>query len=196
MLSLYLAYIDNDDDKKLFEEIFYDYRKQMVSYSNLIVKNEDDAEDAVHNVFLSIAKSTWDTVKAIDNPVDLRNYLLKATKNMSINILKKNKRESVLIDTIAEYDITGEECLSDDEFFDIICEKIEYDAVIEAIKNIKSTYRDALYYHFVLEMSVKDTAKTINQSVAATQKQLVRGKKMLLDLLGIKGDENNGNEQR
>ena len=92
MLSLYLAYMDNDDDKKLFEEMFFDYRKQMVSYAAFVLNNEKDSEDAVHNVFLSIAKSTWDTVKAIDNPVDLRNYLLKATKHASINIIKSNKK--------------------------------------------------------------------------------------------------------
>lgn len=196
MLSLYLAYMDNDDDKKLFEEMFFDYRKQMVSYAAFVLNNEKDSEDAVHNVFLSIAKSTWDTVKAIDNPVDLRNYLLKATKHASINIIKSNKKENVSLDTISEYDFDVTDNISDDEFITSICERIEYKEIIECISKLSEKYKNALYYHFVLELSINDTAKSLNQTIAATQKQLVRGKKMLLNLLGIKGDENNGNEQR
>ena len=51
MLALYLAYLEDENDKKLFEEIFYNYRKQMVSYAAFILNNEKDSEDAVHNVF-------------------------------------------------------------------------------------------------------------------------------------------------
>ncbi len=195
MLSLYLAYLDNDD-KKLFEEIFYDYRKQMVSYAAFVLNNEKDSEDAVHNVFLNIARNTWETVKDIDNPVDLRNYLLKATKHASINIIKSTKKEAVSLDTINEYNFDVTDNISDDEFITSICEKIEYKKIVECIDKLSEKYKNALYFHFVLEMSIKDTAKSLNQTVTATHQQLVRGKKMLLDLLGIKGDENNGNEQR
>ena len=45
-------------------------------------------------------------------------------------------------------------------------------------------------------MTISKTAKLLNQTTSTTKKQLVRGKKMLLNLLGIKGDGNNGNEQR
>lgn len=196
MLALYLAYIDDENDKKLFEEIYYSYRKQMVSYAAFLLNNEKDSEDAVHNVFLNIARNTWETVKTIDNPVDLRNYLLKATKHASINIIKSSKKENVSLDRINEYDFAVPDNYSDDEFITTICEKIEYKNIIECIGKLDEIYKNALYYHFVLELSVNDTAKSLNQKVTATHQQLVRGKKMLLDLLGIKGDENNVNEQR
>ena len=57
-------------------------------------------------------------------------------------------------------------------------------------------YRDVLYFHFITGKKKKKTAKLLNQTTSTTKKQLVRGKKMLLNLLGIKGDGNNGNEQR
>ena len=56
MLALFLTYLDDENDKRLFEEMFYSYRKQMLSFSISILKNKDDAEDAVHNVFLRIAQ--------------------------------------------------------------------------------------------------------------------------------------------
>ena len=60
MLALFLTYLDDENDKILFEEMFYSYRKQMLSFSISILKNKDDAEDAVHNVFLHIAQKNWD----------------------------------------------------------------------------------------------------------------------------------------
>lgn len=195
MLALYLAYLDDDNDQKLFEDMFLSYRKQMVTFAVTILGNQDDAQDAVGDVFLRIAQKNWDAVRGIDNETDLRNYLLKATKNTCLNKIKSKKKENVSLDTIMEYDMDGIEDLSDDTFFDLICNKYEYDKVVQAIKLLNEKYRDAMYCHYVMEMTVPQTAKSLNQKLSATKQQLVRGKKMLLSLLGKKGDEKNGNEQ-
>ena len=195
MLALYLAYLDDDNDKKLFEDMFLSYRKQMVVLAVTILGNEDDAQDAVGDVFLRIAQKNWDVVRDIKNETDLRNYLLKATKNTSINKIKTKKKENVSLDTIMEYDMDGIEDLSDDTFLEVICNKYEYDKVVQAIKLLNENYRDAMYCHYVMEMTVPQTAKSLNQKLSATKQQLVRGKKMLLSLLCKKGDEKNGNEQ-
>ncbi len=195
MLALYLAYLDDDNDQKLFEDMFLSYRKQMVTFAVTILGNEDDAQDAVGDVFLRIAQKNWDVVRDIKNETDLRNYLLKATKNTSLNKIKTKKKENVSLDTIIEYDMEGIEDLSDDTFLELICNKYEYDKVVQAIKLLNEKYRDAMYCHYVMEMTVPQTAKSLNQTLSATKQQLVRGKKMLLSLLGKKGDEKNGNEQ-
>ena len=195
MLALYLAYLDDDNDQKLFEDMFLSYRKQMVTFAVTILGNEDDAQDAVGDVFLRIAQKNWDVVRDIKNETDLRNYLLKATKNTSLNKIKTKKKENVSLDTIIEYDMEDIEDLSDDTFLELICNKYEYDKVVQAIKLLNEKYRDAMYCHYVMEMTVLQTAKSLNQTLSATKQQLVRGKKMLLSLLGKKGDEKNGNEQ-
>ena len=195
MLALYLAYLDDDNDQKLFEDMFLSYRKQMVTFAVTILGNEDDAQDAVGDVFLRIAQKNWDAVRGINNETDLRNYLLKATKNTSLNKIKSKKKENVSLDTIIEYDMDGIEDLSDDTFFDLICNKYEYDKVVQAIKLLNEKYRDAMYCHYVMEMTVPQTAKSLNQTLSATKQQLVRGKKMLLSLLSKKGVEKDGNEQ-
>lgn len=195
MLALYLAYLDDDNDKKLFEDMFLSYRKQMVTFAITILGNEDDAQDAVGDVFLRIAQKNWDVVRGIENETDLRNYLLKATKNTSLNKIKGKKKENVSLNTIVEYDMDGIEDLSDDTFLEVICNKFEYDKVVQAIRSLNEKYRDVMYCHYVMEMTVPETAKSLNQKLSATKQQLVRGKKMLLSLLGKKGDEKNGNEQ-
>ena len=195
MLALYLAYLDEDKDKELFEKIFNSYKKQMVTLALSMLNNKHDAEDVVGDVFLRIAQKCFDVVRGIEDKTDLRNYLLKATKNTSLNKIKGKKKENVSLDTVMEYSMDGIEDLSDDTFLEVICNKFEYDKVVEAIRSLNEKYRDAMYCHYVMENTILQTAKLLNQSLCATKQQLIRGKKMLLNLLGTKGDENNGNEQ-
>lgn len=194
MLALYLAYLDDEKDKELFSNIYYSYRKQMVSVAFSIVNNQTDAEDVVEDVFLRIAQKYFDIVRSIDNEIDRRNYLLKATKNTAINKSKSKKKENTSLNTIIEYNMNDIEELSDDTFLETLCNKIDYDQMIEAIKSLNEKYRDVLYYHFVMELTVPETAKLLNQTTSTTKKQLVRGKKMLLSLLETKGVKDNANK--
>lgn len=189
MLTLFLAYLDDDNDKKLFESIFLSYRKQMVTLAITILHNEDDAQDVVSEVFLRIAQKNWDVVRRIEDQTDLRNYLLKATKNTSLNKIKAKSKENIFLDTVAEYDIDSTENLSDDAFLEVICNRVEYGKVLETFRSLNKKYRDVMYCHYVVEMTIPQTAKYLNQTTSATKQQLVRGKKTLLSLLGIKGVE-------
>ena len=142
-------------------------------------------------VFLRIAQKYFDVVRSIKDETDLRNYLLKAAKNTAISKSKSKKKENTSLDTAIEYNMTDNEELSDDTFVEFICNKIDRDQIVAAIKSLSEKYRDVLYYHFVMELTVPQTAKILNQSVPTTKKQIVRGKKMLLNLLNIEGVEDN-----
>ncbi len=194
MLELCLAYLDDANDVFVFEDMYYTYRKQMTSYALTFFNNEADAEDVVEDVFLKIAQKYWDTVRKIENSVDLRNYLLKATKHTAINQINSSKKENVSLDTVLEYNLEGEKNLSDDSFLECICTKFDYEEVLGAINSLDGKYRDVLYYHFVLDMTVSETSKLLEQPLTTTKKQLVRGKKILMHLLDRKGDENIGNK--
>ena len=186
MLALFLAYLDDDKDKELFEKIFNTYKNQMMSLAMSMLKNESDAEDVVGDVFLRIAQKCFDVVRSIENENDLRNYLLKATKNTAINKINLKKKDNVSLDTVVEHNMDVSQELSDDNFIELICNKIDYEQLLEAIMKLDEKYRDVLYYHFVMELTVPQTAKSLNRSLTTTKKQLVRGKKLLLDLLNIK----------
>lgn len=193
MLTLLLTYIDDEEDKKLFERIFNQNRKQMITLANSILHNKEDAEDVVHDVFLRIAIKYMNVIRKINCEQDMRNYLLKATKHTSINLLRKRKSDNVSLDEVVDFHATGLQNLSDITFIDTICNHSEYEQVILAMNMLNEKYRDVLYYHFVLELSVKETSLVLRQTLSATKKQLVRGKKMLIDSLNVEGVKRNGN---
>lgn len=194
MLALYLAYFDDDNDKGFFEEIFNSYKKQMVTLATSILKNSSDAEDAVSEVFLCIAQKNWDAVRGIKDKTDLRNYLLKATKNTSLNMIKSKNKSNISLDTVCEYNMDDMAELTDDTFVEHICERSEYNMVIDAINSLNERYRNVLYYHFVMELTIDQTAKALDIPLTTTKKQLQRGKKLLFELLAVKQEmRTNGN---
>lgn len=191
MLTLYMSFIDDESHRHLFEEIYINYRKQMFLVARSILGNDSDAEDIVHDVFLKIAKKHMPKISQIKNEIDLRNYLLKATKHTALDYLRKHSRESIRIEIEDEKDILNLADINDEDFVEKICNGIEYERIVAAIASLKDIYRDVLYYHFVLELSVPEVANLLNCKVSTVKQRLVRGKKLLYaQLLG--GESNNG----
>ncbi len=179
MLTVLLSVIENDNYRDKFEEIYNSYRKQMFFMARSILNNDADAEDAVHTVFLQIAKKYISAIVKIENPTDLRNYLLTAVKNTALNTLQKNNR----IIQVSDIAYENNKYVSDDEFTEYIIAKFEAEKVLTAIKNLDSTYKDVLYLHFVFELPPRDIAKQLNRKTDTVKKQIMRGKSILLNNL-------------
>lgn len=180
MLICLLSVIDDMSHKSKFNEIYILYRKQMFIMAQSVVKNNADAEDIVHSVFLNIAQKYMPTVMKITDPTDLRNYLLTSTKNAAVNFINKSKRTALIEDV--QYDTAVYE-MNDTEFVDYVINRADYEAIIKAIRELNDTYKDVLYFYFVLDMTPADIARQLGRSVAAVKKQITRGKCILTDNL-------------
>lgn len=185
MLAFYLSLIDNENDRKLFEKIYYSHRKQMLTLALSILENEDDAEDLVHDVFCAIAEKHMETLQNIKNEQDMKNYLLKATKNSALNKKRDTKHHISLHES--ETILNKEEDLNDNSFLDSICDKLTYQELIGAIRSLDKKYEEVLYLHFVIELPVPEVADYLNKNIHTVKKQLVRGKMLLLKKLSING---------
>ena len=187
MLIMYLSLIDNEEDQSAFTDIYNSHYKQMFYLAKSITHNDADAEDVVHDTFMTILRKYKSVLFKLDNATDLRNYLLKCTKNTALNHIKAAKKNPLSLDGMLE-DNPDIPILSDDSLLDTICTKYDYDKVLDAMQSLNKAYFDPLYCHFVLELSVPETARHLNQSFETTKKQLVRGKKLLLAKLNMIGD--------
>ena len=174
MLVVYMSFIDDEIHRRLFEEIYSTHRKQMFVVARAVLDNDVDAEDAVHDVFLKIAKNQMQKIGSIQEKADVRNYLLKAVKHQAIDYLRKKRRQPVETDTLKN--ITE---LSDDRLVEMISSGMAYDRILQVIASMDDIYRDALYAHFVLELSIPETASLLNCKTATAKQRLVRGKKLL-----------------
>ena len=105
----------------------------MIYYAFGFVSNEIDAEDIVHDVFLKIAQKNLVVLKKIKNETDVRNYLLKATKNTALNLTKVKNKEVLIDESVIEE-------ISDEGFVEKVCSHIEYHRILSAITSLSDIY--------------------------------------------------------
>lgn len=192
MLPLYLNLIEDQPQRIAFEEIYTTYRKQMFLLAKSLLHNDADAEDVVHDVFLRIASKHMGFIQGLRNPEDVRNYLLKATKNTALNELGRKGRSTVSLETLSDSDLTDTRDLSDAAFMELLCIRSDYKKVVQALLSLREPYRDIMYYHFVLELSIPEAARHLGRSTPTAKRQLVRGKKLLLKKLALGGESEHG----
>ena len=184
MLIFYLSIMEDSDDKNAFEQLYINYRKQMYYLAKSLLGEDTAAEDIVHDVFVSVATKHMATVRKIENEKDLRNYLLKATKNTCLNYIQKQNRTRVSLDTVSETNLLNKgKNMTDEEFWEYIHNVNEARRVLDAIIALPAIYRDALYYHFVMELTARETAKIVGEKLSTVKKRLVRGKTALIESL-------------
>lgn len=72
-------------DNKSFELLFNLYSKNLVRYAATIVKDQDEAEDIVQQLFVGI----WTKKETLDVNSSLKSYLYKSVYNSSLNKIKQ-----------------------------------------------------------------------------------------------------------
>lgn len=179
MLVFYLSLIADEGEKILFEDIYYSYRKQMMTLALSILENNEDAEDTVHDVFVAVASKHMTTLSNLKNEQSRKNYLLKATKNTALN-MRRNRKQLISLDKDSIL-LHKESVLSDENFLDELCNKLTYEEVLNAIENLDDKYEDVLYMYFALDLPVSEIAKTLDRKLTTVKKQLERGKAMLIE---------------
>lgn len=179
MLFLYAAMIDDKADQIRFEEIYYGYHKQMFIVAERILHNQEDAEDAVQNALIGIAKNI--KVLSFRNEKVLRAYVLTAAKNAALNMLPQKLQRDKLMD-INEIPAT-----SDDNLFQQVMVCQDYRLLLRAIRQLDQPYREVLMLAYVHGHGPKATAQILSRKEETVRKQLYRGRKLLIELCRKEG---------
>lgn len=171
MLTFYLQMLESDEDRSEFEKIYNKYRGRMYAIAFVILKNEHDAEDAVHEAFLSIIRH-FRKISKMPCP-DLEAYIVIIVENKAIDILRMRKRiiDIDYIDTMEGIPIAapGETELSD------------------AMSKLPARYREILLLRFHSGYTTRELAKLLDMSPDTVRKLIWRARAALKAILN--GDD-------
>ena len=168
----YLAMIDSPDDQQKFEKVYTKYRYLMLHVAYKILQNHHDAEDAVHQAFISIIENL-DNIFEVDSP-KTRSYIVIITERKAIDLLRKiQKRQTLEFNE----DISGVEI------------SFEMDnPIATAIAKLPSEYREVLLMRYHNGFSAKEIAAILSMSDSGVRKLIVRAKKALQEFLEKEGE--------
>ena len=169
-MLIYLQYIETEEDKQKFITMYDTHKQWMHGYAMKFAENYHDAEDAVHQAFLYIAKN-MDKVSEADCP-KTKGYLAIITKHAAIDIVRKRKTVDYELDWIPY----------EEKFY-------EESPLTAAIMQLPERDQDALLLRFQYGYSVHELAKFYNMKYDAMQKRLLRAKQALEKILDQNGVE-------
>lgn len=181
MLTLYLSLIDTQEEKDTFEYIYNKNKKQLLYLAYRYVHNQYDAEDIVHNVFLSVAKNL--SIFEGKKDSSIYSYLVCATKGHAQNFNRKRANENKVINQFyTQKEMNLSYTIENKVDCDLLIEKI-----IDVIKELDDLYSNVLYLYFVEDLSCNQIARLLDRKPATVQKQISRGKQLLYSKLKERG---------
>ena len=170
-MLIYLQMLETAEDRSKFEQLYERYRNLLFLVANKILENEMDAEDAVHEAFITITKN-FSNIGEIACP-ETQAYIVIIVRCRSLDIARKKKRQP---HTFYEDDIGGT--------------RVDYDgpiALASCLARLNPRYRDALLLKFRHGLSTKEIATVFRISKDGAEKLIQRARKKLEELCQKEG---------
>lgn len=88
-MLIYLQMIETPEDRSKFETLYEEYRDVMYAVAKKILRNNMDAEDALHQAFVNIAEN----MEKISEPLcpKTKSYCVIIVENCAIDIYRRKK---------------------------------------------------------------------------------------------------------
>lgn len=179
MLMFYLSMIDEEVDRLNFERIYHKYHDDIFRRTLYILKNQEDAQDAMQETWIGVLKC----IKKLRDKDDasIRAYIMKIARNQSVSILRTKRKEEVLM---CDIDLAD---MADDRELFRLCDDQDVSGILACIEQLSDTYSDVLKFYYFYKHSLKEISKLFNISEDTAWTRLRRGKKMLIELLKERG---------
>lgn len=135
------------------------YRYQLYVIAFAILKNEEDAQDAVCSAILK----AYEHIEQLKNPHKFMAWMIKITKNEALHI-KRRRLE-----------------LPGDEKVEALLEPVRdhYNELWDTIQNLPEEYRLVVVMFYYNELSLRDIARVLDIPIGTVKSRLNRGRELL-----------------
>ncbi len=157
--------IEDEPSRGKFEALYLRYRDIMFYTANRILQNAVDAEDAVHEAFVSIL-TNLEKISDVESP-KTRAYCVIITERKAIDLIRSRKKTVALEDNEPglEISVPGGGALA------------------AAMAKLPPRYREVLLLRYYVGYHTKELADILDLKKYAVEKLLWRAKARLKELL-------------
>jgi len=163
-------------DKEAFSRIIIQNKESMYKTAIVILKNEDDAYDALQDALIKMYKN----IKNLENIEAFKFWSRRIIVNCCYDIIKKNKKvieiETILTETFEE---TREDIYN--------CE----DGLVKTLEKIEPNLRLTVTLYYYNDLSIKEIGEILQIPVGTVKSRLARAREILYEILKEERRENN-----
>lgn len=165
-MLIYLQTIDSPRERTKFETVYHLYRQTMYAVAFKILRNPQDAEDAVHHAFVKIAEN----IKKISDPEcpKTKCYVVTIVENKAIDLYRKKQCRAHLP--------------LDDEAVGITVEYTGDNELARCMAKLSPRYRDILLLKYHHGYTTREIAGLLGLTLSNASKLEQRAKAKLEEL--------------
>ncbi len=172
------------DDESAYEEVVRRFGPRMLSVARRLLSQDQDAQDALQDAFLSAFKS----IDKFKEDARLATWLHRIVVNAALMKLrtKRRKPETTIDDLLPKYNEDGHRRGSGDwrVTHDTAVQTSEVrEQVLHAIDMLPELYREILLLRDIEELSTEETAQQLEITEGAVKTRLHRARLALRELL-------------
>jgi RNA polymerase sigma-70 factor (family 1) len=171
--DLQLAALLRRGDRSAYTEIFERYSRVMYVYAKNLVRNKDEAEDLVQDVFASL----WDKSSNLELKGPLSSYLYSAVRYRFINLVAKKRVRTDYAQTlqtlIDEGDYSTDSYLNEKELVALIEKEVA--KLPEKMRKVFELSRNSGLSHNQIAIRLNLSEKTVKNHINHALK-ILRGK--------------------
>lgn len=176
-MDLLFLVMEFEDNINLLHEIYKKNASKMYNIAFSILNNPNDAEDAVHDAFMSIVKNIGRYDKL--TTVEMEALCVVITKNKCLDQIRKtSKLSSIDIDEIRlplqKMEPTTE---------DVVMQKEHKRDIQKMISFLPEIYKEIIVLRYYYGFGIKKIAKLLNIPIKTVDSRLYRAKSMIRRLI-------------
>lgn len=154
-----------------FERLFREYFPPLMAFAGKILRDEDDARDVVHQVFINL----WEKREEMDMSTSLKSYLFTSVHNRSLNVIRDRKKfaDGDMPELAGEWDVSAH------------IESMELEEKIrESINSLPEKCREIFELNRFSGLKYAEIANQLGISVKTVENQMTKALKILREQLG------------
>ncbi len=171
-------------DSSLFAELVKPYERRVYATALALLRNDADAQDVAQEAILK----AFANLRQFRGESRFSTWLIQITVNEAR--MRQRKQHASLFESIDESK-DDEEAYTPRDFADwreIPSEALERSEIrallVKALASLAQKYREVFLLRDVQHMSIEETGKVLNISIASVKTRLLRARLMLRDILG------------
>lgn len=157
-------------DIREYEKVFRTYYQALCNYANTLLKDPDEAEEAVQQVFVTI----WNKKEQISISTTLQAYLYRAVNNASLNRIRHEKVKNQYRDHVTARETGVEEHTAQQ----VISKELTRE-ITKAVEALPDKCRETFEMSRYKGLSYAEIAEHQGVSVKAVEKQMGKALRLL-----------------
>lgn len=158
-------------DEQSFKLLVQRYLKPIYNFSHKYAGNAQDAEDLTQEVFVKV----WKNIKKFDRNKNFKNWIFNIARNTAIDFLRKRKNKIL---TFSDFENAGGDNLIIETLADSAPLPLENlarqnlaEELDKALEKLPPKYRRVLSLHYYGQLTFKEIAKSLAQSLNTVKSQ-------------------------